>query len=252
MSNYRLEEMQLYIMEKSKVSLDELCEKFEISLSTLRRDLNKLADRGSIRKIYGGVESTKERKLTPLSERIEINRNGKIKIARKAAQFISNNDIIFIDSGSTLGEVAPYLSKNSNLTVITNNMLIINKAICFKNVHLISLSGVYDHNTLSFVGDRVAEILKTYNITKAFMGTTGFSLSSGITNSTPLESAAKRTAIKSATKVFLLADHLKIDVFAPYTYCDYSDIDTLITDKPLPPNFENLFKSNNCNIEVAL
>lgn len=251
MSNYRLEEMQIYIMKKNKVSLEELCEKFEISLSTLRRDLKKLSSRGSIQKVYGGVECSKERKLTPLSARIEINRLGKMKIARKAAQFICNNDIIFIDSGSTLGEMAPFLSKNKNLTVITNNMLIINKAICFKNLQLISLSGVYDHNTLSFVGDRVAEILKTYNISKAFMGTTGFSLSSGITNSTPLESAVKRTAVKSASKVFLLADHFKIDVFAPYTYCDYEDIDVLITDKDIPNTFKELFKSNNCQVEVA-
>ena len=155
MSNYRLEKMQLFINEKQKVSLDELCEKFEISLSTLRRDLQKLSDRGSVHKIYGGVECSKERKLTPLSSRIDINHDGKLKIAYKASQYIQDNDIIFINFESTLGEMAPFLSKNRNLTVITNNMLIINKAICFNNLQLISLSGVYNQSTLSFVGERV-------------------------------------------------------------------------------------------------
>ena len=83
------------------------------------------------------------------------------------------------------------------------------------------------------------------------MGTTGFSLTSGITNSTPLESSVKRTAVNSASKVFLLADHLKIDVFAPYTYCQYEDLDMLISDKKLTKEFEDLFKKNNCKIEIA-
>ncbi len=85
-------------------------------------------------------------------------------------------------------------------------MFIINKVICFKNLQLISLSGATDHNTLSFVGDRVSEILKIYNISKVFMRTTGFSLNLGIINSapTPLESAVKKIAVKLASKVFYL------------------------------------------------
>ena len=125
MNNSRLEEMSLYIKEHKKVSLAELCVKFSISLSTLRRDLKKLEHIGAIQKIYGGVKTRTQREFTPLSTRIDINHAGKFKIAREAASTIVNGDIIFLDSGSTTGAMAQFLARHNNLTVVTNNILVI-------------------------------------------------------------------------------------------------------------------------------
>lgn len=251
MNNSRLEEISLYIKERKKVSLDELCIKFSISLSTLRRDLKKLEDTGSIQKIYGGVKTRTQRELTPLSTRIDINHTGKFKIARHAASSIVDGDIIFLDSGSTAGAMAQFLARPNNLTVVTNNILVIEKVIHFPKIHLITLSGLYNRNTFSFVGDEVAPMLRHYNISKAFMGTTGFSPTSGITHSTQLEASVKRCAVNIAQNVYLLADHLKFDAFAPYTYCTLDDIDKLYTDAPLSEDYAKLCQKHHTEVIIC-
>ena len=251
MNNNRLEELNIYIKEHKKVLLTELCSKFSISLSTLRRDLKKLEETGSIQKVYGGVETKTQRNLTPLSTRIDINHSGKFRIARTAASFITNGDIIFLDSGSTVGSMAQFLGRLDHLTVVTNNIMVIEKVIRMPKIQLITLSGLYNRNTFSFVGDEVPIMLKRYNISKAFMGTTGFSPSSGITHSTHLEAGVKKCAVNIAQTVILLADHLKFDAFAPYTYCSLDDIDRLYTDMPLTNSYANLCQEHNTEVFVC-
>ena len=51
----RLEEMLKYIETNGSVSLDELCEVFQISKNTARRDIDEVLKTGTIKKIYGGV-----------------------------------------------------------------------------------------------------------------------------------------------------------------------------------------------------
>ena len=51
----RIDEIERYITANRSVSLEELCEKFGISKSTVRRDIDTLASAGKVRKVYGGV-----------------------------------------------------------------------------------------------------------------------------------------------------------------------------------------------------
>lgn len=252
----RLEQLSLFIKERKQVSMQELTDAFGISLSTLRRDIRKLIDRGIVRKTYGGVESCSQRALTPLSDRLDLNSDGKFRIAREAALSITDGDVIFLDSGSTVGAMAQFLGRLDKLTVISNNMLVIKtlvmkKIITEPKVQLITLSGIYNPQTFSFVGDEVGSMLQRYNVSKAFMGTTGLSLTSGITHSTQLESAIKRQAVAQAQKVYLLADHLKFDTFAPYTYCSMQDIDELYTDEALTEDYRSLCAEAETAVHIA-
>lgn len=42
----RIQEMEEYILKHGATSLDELCEVFNVSKNTVRRDINKLAEKG--------------------------------------------------------------------------------------------------------------------------------------------------------------------------------------------------------------
>ena len=165
----RLEQLSLFIKERKQVSMQELTDAFGISLSTLRRDIRKLIDRGIVRKTYGGVESCSQRALTPLSDRLDLNSDGKFRIAREAALSITDGDVIFLDSGSTVGAMAQFLGRLDKLTVISNNMLVIKtlvmkKIITEPKVQLITLSGIYNPQTFSFVGDEVSSMLQAMSI----------------------------------------------------------------------------------------
>ena len=51
MKSQRLDMIEEYVLEHKNASLDTLCEKFNVSKNTIRRDVDILLKRGSIMKV---------------------------------------------------------------------------------------------------------------------------------------------------------------------------------------------------------
>lgn len=83
------------------------------------------------------------------------------------------------------------------------------------------------------------------------MATTGFSISNGVTNSSPLESDIKRTVISKSSKIILLADSSKFNSVSLMTYCDLEDIDILVTDKMPDKNISDYLYNRKVSIEIS-
>ncbi|MGI6199238.1 MAG: DeoR/GlpR family DNA-binding transcription regulator [Christensenellales bacterium] len=230
MRSQRIQEIENYIYEQKTVTLDQICQHFGISKSTIRRDLEQILQNGNIKKIYGGVTVQSKKELISFHERNIAHLAEKERIAKKAAEMVSDGDIIFIDSGTTTLHMIDALADRRKLTVLTNNFEVIYRAIPYENINLISLSGTLNRKTLSFTGPSAAQVLGAYNVSKAFMAATGFSVESGVTNSSPVESDVKRVAVQRSQQVVLLADHFKFDTVSLITYCNLEQIDTLVTD----------------------
>jgi len=226
----RIEEIKDYIYENKTVTLDQICENFDISKSTIRRDLNEILENSDIKKIYGGVTVLSKKELTSFEERNISNLKIKERIAATAAELVEDGDIIFIDSGTTTLRIIDSIITKKDLTILTNNVEIILRAIPYDNLNIISLSGTLNRKTLSFTGSSAAQVLQSYNISKAFMATTGFSIVSGVTNSSPMESDIKRMAVQRSQQVYLLADSSKYGVVSLITYCNLNKVTALITE----------------------
>ncbi len=230
MRSKRIEEIKNYIYENKTLSLNQICGEFNISKSTLRRDLESILSAGGIKKIYGGVTVLPKKGLVPFEDRNISHPNEKMKIAAAASQLIEDNDIVFIDSGTTTTHLLENIKNKNNITILTNNIEIILRGMPYENINIITLSGALNRKTLSFAGNYAAQVLKNYNISKAFMATTGFSIANGVTNSSPVEFALKRVAIERSKKKYLLADSSKCGEVSLMTYCNLGQIDILITD----------------------
>lgn len=230
------------------MTLDELCDVFHISKSTLRRDLPDILQHEGFKKIYGGVTYQPQKKLVPFGERNILELGGKKAIAARAAELVEDNDIIFVDTGTTTLYMVEGLKLKHNLIVLTNNLEFIFRALPFKDITIISLSGTLDRQTLSFTGPSAAEILRKYNVCKAFMATTGFSATNGVTNSSPPETLVKQTAVDCSGKIFLLADHNKFGAVSLTTYCRLDQVDVLITDRQPPADLAKALDENNVRV----
>lgn len=231
MRSNRISNIEEYIYKHKTVSLDKLCEVFNVSKNTIRRDINELTAKGNIKKVYGGVSIQENSTLIPFEERNIKNINLKSNIGKLCADYIKDGDIIFLDSGTTTLTIVEYLKEKNNVTIITNNLEIIVKSIDLPNLNIICLPGNLIRQTNSFVGIDTVSILNKYNINKSFMASTGISIEYGITNSHPLESEIKRLAIEKGSEVFLLVDSTKFDNSSLVTYAQLEDINYLITDK---------------------
>ncbi|MBU8879267.1 DeoR/GlpR family DNA-binding transcription regulator [Bacillus sp. FJAT-29790] len=245
----RIQQIEDYVFEHQTVSLDELVKVFDVSKNTIRRDIQELVELGEIKKVYGGV-AVNDTTLVSFSDRKSRNQKQKELIAKSAATYVEDGDVIFIDSGTTTLEMIEFI-KVKNLTIITNNLDFILNARPYENLNVISTGGVLERKTNSFVSFKKNDLLKSYNINKAFMASTGISSSYNVTNASPLESEIKQTAVERSSKVFLLVDHGKFGKYGLMTYCGLDEIDYLITDKIPSEDYQEYAKKNEIQLVIA-
>ncbi|MDR1378463.1 MAG: DeoR/GlpR family DNA-binding transcription regulator [Synergistaceae bacterium] len=247
----RIDAIENYLIQHRVVNLDELCKVFSVSKNTIRRDIDEIHKRGCIRKIYGGVRVVEKDELMPFTERNKRALDAKKRVAKCAAEFVEDGDIIFVDSGTTTCHMVDHLKDKTDLTVITNNLDFIVSALPHENINIISLSGALNRKTLSFTGASAANSLESFNISKAFMASTGITVEKGATNYFADEYDVKQAAIRRSQKRFLLVDHSKQGVISLRTFADLSDFDCLVTEAPLPETFRNYLERNACKVVLV-
>jgi DeoR family myo-inositol catabolism operon transcriptional repressor len=252
MKNNRLQDIENYIVNKQSVTLKELSSHFGICMNTVRKYVDELAKKPYIVKMYGGVRLDNSACIFYSDhDRTVASPDGKDRIARLAASYIEENDIVFIDSGTTTKQIPHYIPDSLHCTVITHSCHIIEACVPRSNITLITLPGVFYSRTYSFVDISSTEYLKNLNFRKAFMSSTGFSLENGATNSAPLECFIKSTASEYAQQVFLLADHKKIGVSSLLTHIPTERIHYLLTDEEVPNAYRQAFLKNGNQVVVA-
>jgi len=247
----RMLEMERYILDKGAATMEELRARFDVSMNTVRRDVASLLARGTVEKVYGGVCSHKnEHSLTPYEVRRRGSEDAKASIGKRAAELVSDGDIIFIDSGTTTLHMIDHLSTKQELTIITHNLEAINRALPYENITIIALPGQVRRKTRSFTGDDAVRYLRRFNVRIAFMAATGLS-SHGVTNSSPLEYEIKKCALESAEQTVLLISRSKFGVTGLMTYAQPEDFDVLVTDSEPSPEDQQLLKNSGTHLIVA-
>lgn len=251
----RIDELEQYILEHKTATIDALCEIFKISKNTLRRDLEVLVSRGSVEKVYGGVIACENTSSIPnlvsFQERANRNFQSKQKIAALAASYVRERDIIYIDSGTTTMNIVDYLSHLRMVTVITNSIQVINKAMNYQNINLIALPGTLKRDTASLVGSSCVEYLEDFNIVRAFMACTAISAEAGICNASTEEYNIKKAALKKSQKHYLLADSTKFGRTSLMTFGDLNQFDSILTEQMPDDAFCSCCKEQNCTIQIA-
>ncbi|MDO5547485.1 MAG: DeoR/GlpR family DNA-binding transcription regulator [Eubacteriales bacterium] len=244
----RLNAIEEYILSNKTAGIDELCDVFQVSKNTIRRDLSELEERGHIAKVYGGVTAIQPEDVTPLPVRSGINVDGKAHIGALAAQLVEDGDTIFLDSGSTTVCMLRHLTERHNVTVITHSLTAMNEAAKYDNLHLIALGGQFNSATSSFVGISALNSLTDLHISKAFMGATGVTVENGMSNTTFLEAEIKRSVVAHSSRVILMADHSKLGHEASISFCRLSNIVALVSDQSLPEKFSDYCRAHTVRV----
>ena len=238
-----------YIKAYGVCSYEELCEQFQVSLSTIRRDVEELEQSGIIEKVHGGVKIADSFLQQEQSSTLYKFDYAKDRIAAQAARMVRDDDIILLGSGSTVAHMVRHLKKKKNITLITNNLAVLNETLdCDFNV--ISIGGNLDKVVMSFVGLQSARQISGLNANRCFLSCNGISLHS-ITNVGDLEADLKKTEIAISDQTILLADHRKFNTMSLYSFATLKDIDCLITDETPGKEYEELCQESSCRLVIA-
>jgi DeoR/GlpR family transcriptional regulator of sugar metabolism len=234
------------IITKDKVvSINRLSDRFSISTASIRRDLEKMEQQGLVKRTYGGavlVEGINAE--IPLVVREIEQREAKQKIAKRAAQFIDDQDTIFMDSSTTTKELTNFLEGINNLTVITNGIRAITDMAPLENITVYGISGKLRKPSLSFIGNQAETFVTDYWASKLFFSCTGLWMSHGAMDYSDAEAELRKKMMSTCQKIILLCDHTKFDRPAFYKICPFSRIDVLITDLKLNEQWESLLMQN--------
>ncbi|MDR2450098.1 MAG: DeoR/GlpR family DNA-binding transcription regulator [Prevotellaceae bacterium] len=219
------------IREDGHAKVHELSKIFKVTDVTIRQDLEILEDMGYIQREHGGaflkeIDSFAKSGQVFNQTHIEEKRG----IARKAVTFINEGDSIILDSGSTTTEIAKLLTHFKELTVITNALNI--ALILGENhgINLIVTGGEFKAPTLSLTGKMAADAFKDVHVNKLFLATAGISSDMRLTYPSLSDLIVKTAMIKSADKVYLVADSSKIGISAFANLGFISLVDAIITD----------------------
>ncbi len=254
MNSERREAIKELLQTKPFVSLHELEEMFPtVSSMTLRRDIEYFEAQGDAIKVRGGARSMKFITTSmedAFSLRLGENMTAKEKIVLKALELLETGRSLFIDSGTTMMRLAALLP-DERLTITTTGpniaLELIKKQLPIVNI----VGGMVGRDNISVSGNQALRFLSDLNIDVAFIVPSGMSAVSGLTSGNYSECELKKLVVEKSRKVVVLMDTSKLDKILPYTFADISEVDVIITDKPLPKDITATAEAARVTIVVA-
>lgn len=242
----RQTKMQNYIDRMERVSIEQLCEAFEVSTATARRDLDTLARTGRIQRVHGGAIAARNAPPEPpLSLRSAEQADEKRRIGKAGADLVKDGDTVFLGSGTTVLEVAHNLRHRAanNITVITNSLLTMNALAGVSQIQLVSLGGVLRQSEMSFIGHITEQALTQLRADKVFIGIHAIDAKHGLTNDYLPETQTDRAIMSIGQQVIVVADHTKCNRISTTFVAPINHIHTLITDTLAPLKFTDALSS---------
>ncbi|WP_026674999.1 DeoR/GlpR family DNA-binding transcription regulator [Alkalihalobacterium bogoriense] len=224
------------LLKRNKsVKVSQLTKRFQVSLETIRRDLEFLEKEGLIKRVHGGavLEETTSHETTFI-ERETIHIEEKKEIAKIATRFVTEGQSIALDVSTTNTEFAKVLKETfSRLTVVTNSLPIANILAEMPNYTIILPGGVLRNQELCIVGEMAEAFVSQFHIDTFFMSMSGISLSAGLTDYGIGEVQMKSKMLQASQKGIVLADSSKFDVKSFLKVCDLERVEYIITDSKL-------------------
>jgi len=179
MRTKRLAEIAELVNRKKFCTTGELLGIFGVSPATLNRDLTELARHRRLAKVRGGAAAAttgRTRSDSSFDARLVTHLEAKAAAARNAFRLVSDGDIIFLDSSTTVYQMVPLLRESdfSTLTVVTNSLHIIQEFPLFSpRYFMIALGGNYDIQLNAFLGQSMMREAERLVINHAFFSAMG-------------------------------------------------------------------------------
>ncbi|NLX94433.1 MAG: DeoR/GlpR transcriptional regulator [Clostridiales bacterium] len=234
MNSLRRDKMLHFIEEHESATLKQLHALFpQLSTMTIHRDLEFLAQKGAIRRIWGGAQVVRNAVEAEFEEREQENSSFKNAMAKKAVSLIKPGDSIFLDAGTSCFALAKLIPDiDINIFTIGPNIAIELMKLNRPSINI--CGGNLNRSNLSLSGQNTLEMISDINIDMAFVGSGGYSHESGFTGGKESEARVKSLVVKKARVVVAMTDSSKIGKTRPFPFAKLQDFHYIIDDGRLP------------------
>jgi DeoR/GlpR family transcriptional regulator of sugar metabolism len=244
----RQEKLEAFLREEGYASLESIAERFGISFSTARRDLEDLRQRGRIRRFRGGaIHIGNHEGILDVRHPESRCFEEKERIGRTVARMIRDGDAIAIADGTTTYQVARHL-RGRAVQVVTNSLPIAALLGESRETEVILVGGSILPRADVTLGPHAAEMIRNLNVDLAILGTAGIT-KDGLFNKHIGLVAVHRAMMRSAERVIVAADHSKFGRKSLARLCGWSEIHHLVTNEAVDGSWIDLARARGVRLD---
>ena len=221
------------VEDRGSVDVQELADLLQTSAMTVRRDLVQLAASGLLYRTRGGAMKVSLATDTHrFANKTAVHPEQKDYICQIAAGEIQEGDVIFMDCGSTVFRLCPFI-RNKRITVVTNSLPVVAELMA-SEVSINLVGGEVDKDRQAIHGLMAEEHMARYRANRAFIGVDGISLQNGLSANSEREASTAVAMARQADKTYVLCDSSKLETDKYLYFAPLSLFDVLITDDKAP------------------
>ena len=231
--------------------VEDLAQRLGVADQTIRRDLSQLAKSGQLERVHGGAVLSSTANNLDYEKRRNRNAEGKGQIGRAGANLIQNGASVFMNIGTTAEAVASEMMGHSDLLVVTNSLNTANILSVNPNIEIIVAGGTLRRTDGGLLGNLTAQFLELFKFDHAIISCAGIDDDGDLLDFDLQEVHATQSILRQASSVHVVADSTKVRRRAPGKITNLRNVDTWITDAPLPQELSDLCKELETRVIIA-
>lgn len=236
MNKEREREILKILLAQKKVAVSELAARLYAGESSIRRDLASLEHQRLIKRVHGGAvleESSLSALKIPFVIRELEESEAKVTMARAAAEYVKDYDVIFLDASSSAYNLVPFLAVKNHITVMTSGIKTL-LALGEYGIKAISTGGELIASCQSLVGEAAYKSIASINADICFFSCRGLDLGGRLTDISDSENIVRQRMIEFSRRSYLLCAKSKLEKKYFHNLCRADDISGIISEAPLP------------------
>ena len=240
------------VRDSGSLKTEQLAERFQTTLQTVRRDVQRLTDAGVLERFHGGVRAPdSSSRNTAYTERQRSHADAKQRIARTVAAAIPPGSSLFMNIGTTVEAVAHELLHHQDLRVVTNNLHVARILSANPHCEVVVAGGTVRHEDLGVVGEAALSFIEQFKVDIGLIGISGIDTDGTLRDFDMREVMVARAIVAQSRQVWLAADASKFGRAAMIEMAPLKAVHTLFTDTLPEPTFERLLRDQDVRCVVA-
>jgi DeoR/GlpR family transcriptional regulator of sugar metabolism len=217
---------------EGKVRASDLALRLRVSLDTVRRDLQELADAGALRRVHGGALPPASPGPDSFVERLPEDVAAKTAVATAALHLVRPGDVVAISGGTTTLEFARRLPDELEATVVVTNPHIAVALADHPALTVDLVGGRLHPQARTVTGPEAVDALRLVRPDVCILSACSLHPRVGMTLRQREEALVVRAMVEGAGRIVSLTTSSKLGSEGPYPVVDIDRIDTLVTDAP--------------------
>jgi DeoR/GlpR family transcriptional regulator of sugar metabolism len=232
LSGERRELMLRWLREDGRLRASEVAQRLDVSLDTVRRDLQELADAGALRRVHGGALPLRSPGPVGFDERGSWQETERVSVASAGASLLRRGEVIAVAGGNTIVELARRLPAGFEATMLTTSPDVAVALAEHPGLTVDLAGGRLHQHARTVTGAAALEAMRAVRPDTCVLSACSLHPAAGLTLRFREEAEVVRLMIDQAERVIALLTASKLGTTAPYPVAGAEDIDMLVTDAP--------------------